>query len=163
MSQVRPFPPFPRVPSGADACTPQCPTPTPTPGPAATFQGIAAAPPSTHLAPLQASASSHPPPLCAALLKLDGRSKPDRWRADSPAGGGSCSSAGSVSSGPSFRDVVLLSRPSPAGRTPKSGPRVSLCRELQDVVLQPSVVGDLRSAPLMVGRQWSPGVPSGRV
>ncbi|AQK65311.1 hypothetical protein ZEAMMB73_Zm00001d014133 [Zea mays] len=93
----------------------------PTPGPAATFQGIAAAPPSSHLAPLQASASSHPPPLYAAPLKPGGRSKPDRWRAESSAGGGSCSSAGSAPSGPSFRDMVLLSRPSsPASRTPRS-------------------------------------------
>jgi hypothetical protein len=139
--QVRPFASLPArpLPSPADACTPQCPTPAPTSGPAATFQGSAAAPPSSHLAPLQASAPSHPPPLCAAPLKPGGQSKPDRWRMDS---GGSCRSAGSAPSGPSFRDVVLRSQPSsPASRTPRSEPRASQCRELRAAVLQPSVVG----------------------
>jgi hypothetical protein len=139
--QVRPFPSLPArpLPSPTDACTPQCPTPAPTPGLAATFQGSAAAPPSSHLAPLQAAAPSHPPPLCAAPSKTGGRTKPDRWRADS---GGSCSSAGSAPTGPSFRDVVLRSQPSsPASWTPRSEPWASRCRELRAAALQPSVVG----------------------
>jgi hypothetical protein len=56
--------------------------------------------------PLQASASSHPPPLCAAPLKPSGRSKLKRWHADSSAGGGSYSSAGSVSSSASERIMM---------------------------------------------------------
>jgi hypothetical protein len=141
--QVRPFPSLPArpLPSPADACTPQCPTPAPTPGPAATNQGSATAPPSSHLAPLQAATPSHPPPLCTAPLKPGGWSKPDRWRADC---GGSCSSAGSAPSGPSFHDVVLRSQPSSlASRTPRSEPRASRCRELRAVVLQPSAVGGI--------------------
>jgi hypothetical protein len=161
--QVRPFPSLPArpLPSPTDACTPQCPTPAPTPGPAATFQGSAAAPPSSHLAPLQAAAPSHPPPLCVAPSKTGGRTKPDRWRTDSS---GSCSSTGSAPAGPSFCDVVLRSQPSsPASWTPGSEPRASRCRELRAAALQPSVVGALRRTPtlLMVGRLLSPGVPGG--
>jgi hypothetical protein len=136
MSQVCPFP------SPSDAYTLQSLTPAPTPGPTATFQGIAVVPPSSHLAPCMRPLPHILLPLCAALFKSGGRSKLERWRADSSSGGGSSSSAGSASPGPSFRDVVLLSRPSsPAGQASKSGPWVPLIRELLVAGLHPTPEG----------------------
>lgn len=109
MSQVRPFPPFPRVPSGADACTPQCPTPTPTLGPAATFQGIAAAPPSSHLAPCRCPL----PPILLLCVRL--RSS----LVDGPS-----SSAG-------VRTVPLVAAPAaPPGVSPLAPPSATWCCSL---------------------------------
>jgi hypothetical protein len=77
-----------------------------------------------------------------ASFKSGGRSKLERWRANSPAGGGSSSLAGSASSGPSFRDVVLLSRLSSLdGLTSKYGPWAPLIRELPVAGFHPASEG----------------------
>jgi hypothetical protein len=121
MALPRPFP------SPPDACAPQNLTPVPTLGPVATSRGFAAALSSSPSPALQASASasislpSPSPSQCAAQAKSGGRSKFERWRADSSAGGSSLGPVGGVTSRPSFRDVVQLSRPpSPGGLAIKS-------------------------------------------
>lgn len=114
MALPRPFP------SPPDACAPQNLTPVPTLGPVATSRGFAAALSSSPSPALQAFASasasislpSPSPSQCAVQARSGGRSKFERWRADSSAGGSSLGPVGGVTSRPSFRDVVQLSRPS---------------------------------------------------
>jgi hypothetical protein len=124
MALPRPFP------SPPDACAPQNLTPVPTLGPVATSRGFVAALSSSPSPALQAFASasasislpSSSPSQCAALARSGGRSKFEHWRADSSAGGSSLGPVGGVTSRPSFRDVVQLSRPpSPGGLAIKSG------------------------------------------